>query len=1813
MVQEGRAQNFPIRASVTVVTPSPYLEDYGRDGNVIIVLTLVDNRPSYEVFLRLTIEGNGFQAVTNEATFMGRSRILTRGTPLLLRGPELAPYFNLNNLDISGFGIDNTLENGGRLPDGPITICAEFFDINRFNDPPVSNPACATRFVQQNYPPELVAPLGEITNLPTSLVNFSWNPRHIPQPANDEYILEIWEKIPGLTYDQIVNSTPTVRDPVSTFVPRYTFNNYDARLSVDKAYIWRVQIRDRRNVRFFVNNGYSAFGEFNFGEDGNNNDDCTKPTALFALNTSMNAATLGWSVPESASASGLQIRYRGPGIEGWSAAQTLPLSQDSLTLTNLQQASAYEAELCVICSDGTLACTQTSFTTTLEDTDCGPMPTPVAIPITEEAISLSWALNELAAGYRITWAPIIALPTTVPATQRQQRRQERSPRGRLGQPRRLPTAPASAPSSSPTSDSLLLGSGAISAEIGGLTPGTDYNFNFCQICPDGTTACFNWTLDFNGINDDCLTSLNFTRPDSTETTLDLAWTYNPSTVAASDSFQLIWQVSDRSYPETMATVAYADGAYTITDRIPGQTYTLRVCAECTLGQPVCTDLPPFGGCPAEYSPELADLDFQRALLGWDVAETPVENTEMRYAMRSFGNWSPVVIGQFEDFDPTGFPFPTSQLAETPKLQTQIVYLAQLRNQCYDTLWSAWSEPVAFSLGCAVVDTLTAQEITDVSAEILSPPRPNADYYQFYYRLADTTATEWTVLDNVPTNLVELNSLFPDTTYEVKMRFWCSLGVWSDFTDILTFNTLPPCGTPENTLVDPILATAAGIEWLMGENALETTLQYRLMNESVQVSTIPLEESPGGRVPGGRSPRNGQRVGGGAQQNDEWLVVENLQDSVFLSDLNGGSRYQFRLQSDCGVNLSEWSAIDEFTLLCAPPDQLSVDEITHESAQVTIAGLSPTAGTHEYSYRRLGDSVWQSITRGTAIATLLNLDDLATYDLRVRTKCDAGQFSIWSDTLQFSTLVDCRVPTNLGVAALSPTSADLRWDVTGTVTRWEVRVWGTANAQTPATQQQQFEPGGGGRVTPGGTTPGTGGAVPGRGGGVPSGTGRIPSGGGRVPVGGGTVPNGGVGSGVSGQVPGPVTQNPFIPPTPPDPYANWEVFSVTDPSKVLQDLSSDRKYKVVVRAECPTFGWTEYTDVLEFRTLCHIKSPDTAYVDNLLETTAELYWSGVSPCLEDYQVVVESLTPVSLAGSAGTNTSSGAGQTESSPAGTRGGRTSPGPGSTVAPGAGITQGIYRDSILTTDQTTLWSDLVANTEYRFRVRARINKSEFTPESIGYTTMEAWAASGGANAGAEIVGEASWGPYTSWVTFRTDHCAQPYDLVETTLDRSTMEISWTPSNGVNDYEVKYKLADDPGSVWAYVNVTEPVVVLENLLSNAIYDYQVTELCQSGTSFMPAPQDTFIMKKPSLNNGYYVCGLLVGVDLSNEVPLPALFPDDTIRAFDFPVVITAASGGGGIFSGEGEIRIPYFNKAKMKFVFNGIFVNDDYQMVGGFMEATGFGIEVLPPWADTLLAGIITGLEMLDDVLQDQQVDQLDSLLMCCSEVIPGGLQNQMEAIVNCFDQVDEANTAAFDSCEAMMDSLLLTIQDDLQDIIDSLEIAIIDSKTIDLIRLALDSLKLIHEPSIQAQIDNYNLLRINLNSTVGAAIPLNLTLPSGISPIDRGPPCPPETVTQSGIVNTALSDYFTTANSIRSTALVLTENHNYATLTDKIPATPRNDIKVFAEKNRTVTPLDTLDVFALVRDMVVNLGENEDPDTLRYPVRMLLQDKIHWLVRN
>ncbi|MFK8162457.1 MAG: hypothetical protein AB8H12_08335, partial [Lewinella sp.] len=204
------------------------------------------------------------------------------------------------------------------------------------------------------------------------------------------------------------------------------------------------------------------------------------------------------------------------------------------------------------------------------------------------------------------------------------------------------------------------------------------------------------------------------------------------------------------------------------------------------------------------------------------------------------------------------------------------------------------------------------------------------------------------------------------------------------------------------------------------------------------------------------------------------------------------------------------------------------------------------------------------------------------------------------------------------------------------------------------------------------------------------------------------------------------------------------------------------------------------------------------------------------------------------------------------------------------------------------------------------------------------------------------------------------------------------------------------------------------------------------------------------------------------------------------------------------------------------------------------------------------------------------------------------------------------------AMMDQLLLTIQDDLQEIIDSLGEEIIVSKTIDLIRLALDTLKVIHEPTIVAERQGFAAQKLTFQQTyklipTGTQAPPPPPLPSNMTVVPKTLSNSSGSVPSSSTIpNDQLTNFREEALAIRDTALVLTEHDLYATLTDKIPQTPRTLIKEFGETIRSGSPQDT-DIFALVRAMVEGLGEGDDPEDLIEDVMVLVQSKINFLVRN
>ena len=132
-------QPYPVTAIVQVTQFSPYPEAYADPGRVIVTLLSTDVRAEYPALLRLQLSGPGFSLRTPD-TYLPPPVMLRRNQPLVLTGAqlrELLPTAGAPNLDPLGI-----------LPAGPVSLCVEVYDYQRFFDPPVSNTACAQGLIQ---------------------------------------------------------------------------------------------------------------------------------------------------------------------------------------------------------------------------------------------------------------------------------------------------------------------------------------------------------------------------------------------------------------------------------------------------------------------------------------------------------------------------------------------------------------------------------------------------------------------------------------------------------------------------------------------------------------------------------------------------------------------------------------------------------------------------------------------------------------------------------------------------------------------------------------------------------------------------------------------------------------------------------------------------------------------------------------------------------------------------------------------------------------------------------------------------------------------------------------------------------------------------------------------------------------------------------------------------------------------------------------------------------------------------------------------------------------------------------------------------------------------------------------------------------------------------------------------------------------------------------------------------------------------------------------------------------------------------------
>ena len=256
-------------------------------------------------------------------------------------------------------------------------------------------------------------------------------------------------------------------------------------------------------------------------------------------------------------------------------------------------------------------------------------------------------------------------------------------------------------------------------------------------------------------------------------------------------------------------------------------------------------------------------------------------------------------------------------------------------------------------------------------------------YEVAYK--ETMVNEWATEILVQnTNTYTFVNLYPETSYEFRVRKVCDSITYSDWV-LATVVTLEyPCTTPTSVSAENITYSLALISW---QTDAEEAEAYRVA------------------------------YGYGNDQST-WDTIVTTTSTATLANLYPSTQYTVYVQCVCNQAVevySEWTEAYTFqTSSCNGVTDVVVNGISSNSATIS---WTPAEGQTEWeiSYGIEGfaeGNGTNEIVTGTPSFTIQGLESDVVYDVYVRNICAEGVYSAWSANVQFRTTVGINsVPGN----------------------------------------------------------------------------------------------------------------------------------------------------------------------------------------------------------------------------------------------------------------------------------------------------------------------------------------------------------------------------------------------------------------------------------------------------------------------------------------------------------------------------------------------------------------------------------------------------------------------------------------------------------------------------------------------------------------------------------------------------------------------------------------------------------------------------------
>lgn len=733
------AQPYAVTITNQVVEYSQNLSDYSQPNRVFLTLLSTDDRTFYQVALKVKISGSGFSLQTRQ-NYTGTTFMLIKNQPRTLTGSQLSGLFNPNNMDFTGFSVQEYIANGNRLPEGPLTICIEAYDLNYINGLPVSNSACSSGVIQTAQPPTLVSPAGEQPVITPQNLLFAWQPMHAAGfPV--EYTLEVYENINGLSPDLVIGSTAPYFSQ-TTNLTNYQYTAVDPLLDVQKDYLFRVKVTDLANNTAFENNGWSAIGQFHFAQA------CEAPTGPYLISATENTLTTGWQPPAEGTVTSYELQLVAVGSTDTSYYE-VDGTITSYKFNELVAGMDYHVEICAACDNAVTApCVPFGpvSTTSPSEPTCDPPGNLIVLDTTTNTIELSW---EWPVGQTIS-SPIIRWKKA--------------------------SAAVFSDSSSLATDNFT---------IFNLTPGTEYDIHICYNCTEAEQVCNSTTVttpEFTGM---CYTPRSPATSNITANSVDISWS-PPSNGDPPDNYIVKYKASgDANFTEVNVSTT----SYHLSGLAASTTYNTQICIICADGTPYCiskdftTSEPPNpSNCPTIDSLFATQTMTESIRLEWtgpsgfvwyqlyyklstDAEFTQIQNTYLKY--HNIHNLAPETTYDFK-----------------------VCYLCQEDNStiCQTTQVSTASP-------CEPVSGLIVNELEDNSIAISWDSIPNVGYYSVSKKLAAATTFYSPITVDQSAHLFQ--NLQAGTTYDFQVCYPCPYDN-TTLCNTIQATTEPPGCDLENT-------------------------------------------------------------------------------------------------------------------------------------------------------------------------------------------------------------------------------------------------------------------------------------------------------------------------------------------------------------------------------------------------------------------------------------------------------------------------------------------------------------------------------------------------------------------------------------------------------------------------------------------------------------------------------------------------------------------------------------------------------------------------------------------------------------------------------------------------------------------------------------------------------------------------------------------------------------------------------------------------------------------------------------------------------